>query len=203
MTAEKNIKKNVCVFCSSSDAVNSVYRDAAKELGRLLVANNYGLVYGGGNVGLMGTLADSVKKHDGNGIGVIPQSLKERGLAYERADEMIVTTDMRKRKAVMEKRSDAFICLPGSFGTLEEIMEILTLKQLRYHAFPIVFLNINNFYKPLFDLFEQLYRFRFTRPEYRKLYYITDDCQSALAYIRDYQAEEIPGKWFARDGEKK
>src|SRR5512134_3823260 len=110
--------KTICVYCSSSEALDPSYFQAANELGAQMAQQNCALVYGGGRIGLMGALARAVRDHGGKIIGVIPQSLKEKELAYEACDELIITKDLRDRKAIMETRADAFVALPGGFGTL-------------------------------------------------------------------------------------
>src|SRR5437867_216516 len=135
------VQRAICVFSSSSDAVAPHYVELAQSFGALLARRHMGLVYGAGRVGLMGVLARAVHAHGGRVIGVIPDFLRAQEVAYEEADELIVTRDLRERKAIMESRYDAFVALPGGFGTLEEILEILTLKQLATHAKPVVFLN--------------------------------------------------------------
>src|ERR1041385_8319731 len=122
--------KLLCVYCSSSDRLESKYYDAAAELGREMVARGWGLVYGGGKTGLMGAVARAVKGEGGRVVGVIPEFMKVRELAFDKADELLTVVTMRERKLLMETRADAFLALPGGFGTLEEIMEILTLRQL-------------------------------------------------------------------------
>jgi hypothetical protein len=139
---------SVCVFCSSAGGLDEVYRQAAHDLGVELAERGHRLVYGGGNVGLMGEVARSVHEHGGTVVGVIPQSLVDRELAYEPADELLVTETMRERKAEMDARADAFVALPGGFGTLEELLEVLTLRQLRLHDRPIVLVNVAGYWDP-------------------------------------------------------
>lgn len=178
--------KNICVFCSSSDKIDARYFKTAEELGRTIGQRKGTLIYGGGNVGLMGAVARAVHKSGGRVMGIIPVSLKERELAYKSADELVVTEDMRDRKTLMEKNSDGFVVLPGGFGTIEEFMEILTLKQLRYHNKPLVFLNAHGFYDGLFDFFEKLYRENFAKPERKKLYFVADSVESAFSHLENY-----------------
>ena len=129
--------KNICVYCSSSNLLDDVYYEEARTLGRLMATNGFGLVYGGGNVGLMGVLAKAVHQYNGHVFGVIPHALKNKeGVAYEIADELVITDSMRERKALMYENAHAFIALPGGIGTLEELTETLTLKQLGYHNQP-------------------------------------------------------------------
>ena len=137
-----------CVFCSSAGGLPEAYRQAAHDLGRELAERGHRLVYGGGNVGLMGELARSVHEHGGTVVGVIPQGLVDRELAYDPADELLVTQTLRERKAEMDARADAFVALPGGFGTLEELLEVLTLRQLRLHDRPIVLVNVAGYWDP-------------------------------------------------------
>ncbi|MEO8610458.1 MAG: TIGR00730 family Rossman fold protein [Chloroflexota bacterium] len=190
------MQKTICVFCSSSSAVDEVYFEAARALGRAIAEQGWGLVYGGSDVGLMGAVARAVHLHKGTVVGIIPQTIHARGIAYETADELLITKDLRERKAEMERRADAFIALPGGFGTLEEIVEVLTLKQLQTHAKPILFLNTNGFYDPLMTLFEHYYQQQFAKPDSRALYYVAADVSSAVEYIATYQPPVIQSKWF-------
>jgi hypothetical protein len=188
--------RSVCVFSSSSDAVAPHYLEAASALGSLMAKAGLTLVYGGGKVGLMGAMARSVHAHGGKVIGVIPHYLRRREVAYEEADELIVTQCLRERKAIMEQRADAFVALPGGFGTLEEILEILTLKQLETHGKPVVFLNTNTFFEPLLAMFERLYHERFTKRDYRGHYHIADTPSAVLAHFDGYQPPAKVHKWF-------
>ena len=152
----------VCIYCAASQRVDERYRKLAEQVGARLARSGYELIYGGGDVGLMGALARSVHRHGGRVVGVIPEALQEReGIAYELADAIIVTQTLQERKAVMFTRADAFLVLPGGFGTLEEFMEVLTLRQLGYHHKPIVLLNYEGFFDLLLRFFEQLRRERF------------------------------------------
>ncbi len=189
------MKKNICVFSSSSNDLLPSYFDVAKELGQRIAQNNCKLIYGGSNVGLMGTVAKSVHEFGGKVIGVIPELIRDRGVAYELADELIITKDMRERKAQMDSLADIFIALPGGFGTLEEIIEIITLKQLGYHSKPVIFVNTNDFYKHLVQFFEHMYEERFAKSDYKRLYYITDDLDEVISYIKAYRPEGMPSKW--------
>jgi uncharacterized protein (TIGR00730 family) len=191
------MQRTICVFCSSSNAVDSIFFETATELGALISQRNYDLVYGGAQIGLMGALARAAHQNGGKVIGVIPESLRRvQGIAYEAADELLVTRDLRERKAVMEARSDAFVGLPGGFGTLEEILEILTLKQLGLHTKPIVLVNTNGFYDPLIQLFERIYQERFAKPDYRQLYHVAPDAASVFSYLEVYQPLQLQSKWF-------
>ena len=173
----------VCVFCASSDDVPAVYHDAALDLAGEMAARNMTLVYGGGNNGLMGVLSERLHTMGGNVIGVITRDLRERGFAYEDADEMIVTGDIRQRKAVMERYADGFVCLAGGFGTLEETLEIITLRQLGLLSRPIALMNTNQFFALLLGQFEKMCRERFFSPEYTELFSVTESPAAALDYI--------------------
>ena len=188
--------KNICVYCSSSDAVAPIYLEAARALGAQIAARGDTLIYGGANLGLMGELARTVHAGGGRVVGVIPQALHAHGIAYASADEVIITQDMRERKATMEARADAFIALPGGIGTLEELLEVLTLRQLQAHTKPIVLLNTADYYAPLFALFAHLYRERFAKP-FENLYHVADDVAGIFDYLDAYQPFLAPSKWFA------
>jgi cytokinin riboside 5'-monophosphate phosphoribohydrolase len=188
--------KNICVYCSSSDEVPPVFYDEACRLGQLIGENNYTLVYGGASVGLMGRIADSVHTHGGTVISIMPELFKDRGITYQHADEIIYARDLRERKALMEQRADAFIGLAGGFGTLEEIAEIITLKQLQLHNKPIVFINTKGFYDNLFNFFETIYAERFAKPIFRDLYHCAADADTALSAIREYRPPRLEGKWY-------
>jgi hypothetical protein len=194
--ASPSSRKGICVFCASSDAVEACYFDAAAELGAEITRRNYGLVYGGASVGLMRAVAHAVHAGGGHVVGIIPESIHDMGIAYEAADELVVTRTMGERKAAMHERSEAFVVLPGGFGTLEEFFEVLTLRQLRYHNKPIVLLNVNGFFDPLLALFEHLYSGRFARAEHQSLYHVASTAAEAVAYIASYQPVAHADKWF-------
>ncbi len=181
--------KNVCVYCSSSNRLDGHYFMLARQLGRSLAEGGYRLVYGGGNVGLMGELAREMHTHNGFVYGVIPRALKNReGVAYDIADELIVTESLRERKGMMYDRADAFIALPGGLGTLEELMEVMTLKQLGYHQRPIVIVNAEGFYDPLFLLFEHFKEQQFVRESYVNLFYAAATVEEAMDYLKQESA---------------
>ena len=186
----------ICVYCSSSSAVGEGFNQAARELGRLMAARGHVLVYGGGNVGLMGEIARAVKSSGGYVLGIIPRRFVEFELAFEEADELIVTESMAERKALMEDHAEAFIALPGGFGTLEELSQVITLKQLDYVHGPIVLLNTEGFYHHLLAHFEELFRLHFAKPQYRQLYYVADRPGEAIDHIEQYGAPLLPQKWF-------
>jgi uncharacterized protein (TIGR00730 family) len=187
--------KTICVYCSSSKAVAPIYFEAAAALGRQLAERNDTLIFGGSQVGLMGAVARSAHQHGGRVIGVIPQAIHNEGVTYDIADELIITEDLRARKAVMEARADAFLVLPGGFGTLEELFEILTLKQIRLHVKPVILINIAGFFDPLAALFAHLFANRFAHPDYRRLYHIAPGLPEAFAYLDSYAPAPARRKW--------
>ena len=177
--------QSICIYCSSSNRIAAHYFEIATEVGRLLAEHGYTLVYGGGNVGLMGRMARAVHAHGGRVVGVIPERLKAiEGVAYDVADELIITETMRERKATMFTRADAFLVLPGGFGTLEEFLEVLTLRSLGYHDKPIALVNTDGFYDPLLELFDHFFEEHFARPHTRGLYYVASDPEDALRYLK-------------------
>jgi uncharacterized protein (TIGR00730 family) len=188
--------KLLCVYCSSSDRLDAKYYAAATELGHELVARGWGLVYGGGNTGLMGAVARAVKEKGGNVIGVIPEFMKVRELAFAEADELITVVTMRERKLLMEARADAFVTLPGGWGTLEEIMEILTLRQLDIVQKPCVFLNQDGFYDDLVKLFEKMLAEKFFKPSNMELYRTAATVPDVFAQIEASAGVKAEPKWF-------
>ena len=177
--------RSIGVFCASSDAVDGVFFDAASQLGRLLGQHGWTLVYGGGCIGLMGALARAVHQHGGQVVGVVPDSMNNEAIVYESANELIVTETMRQRKTVMDDRSDAFVALPGGFGTLEELLEVLAHRQLRYHSKPIVIVNTAGFYDPLIALFDHLIDKQFANSRHRSSYEVVDSPAEAMACLSD------------------
>ena len=144
--------KTICVYCGSGFGANPSFVDAAAELGQLMAESGVNLVYGGGNVGLMGTVARSVLAHGGSVTGIIPDFLKSRERMLDDVQETVVVSDMHTRKRLMFERSDAFVALPGGIGTLEELVEQMTWAQLGRHTKPILLLSVDGFWKPLLTL---------------------------------------------------
>ena len=155
--------KSICVYCASGPGTKPVFAEAARGLGRILAENGIKLIYGGGSMGLMGTLATSVLDHGGFVTGVIPDFLVNREHMLERAQERIVTRDMHERKRIMFERADAFVALPGGVGTLEELVEQLTWAQLGRHKKPILIANIDGFWDPLCLLLDHMRKLEFIR----------------------------------------
>jgi uncharacterized protein (TIGR00730 family) len=156
--------KSICVYCASGPGNDPAYIQAATKFGRVLAENGIGLVYGGGSVGLMGALADSVLDHGGQVTGVIPEFLVDREHMLLRVQERIITPDMHARKQTMFERADAFVALPGGIGTLEELVEQMTWAQLGRHKKPILVLNVLQFWEPLCALIDHMKRLAFIRP---------------------------------------
>ncbi len=190
------MSKTICVYSSSSSTLQQSYYDLATALGKAMATSGQTLLFGGGLRGLMGATAQAVHQYHGRVIGVIPEALNLPGVVYEACDELIVTKDLRTRKAVMDQRSDAFIALPGGYGTLEELLEIITLKQLRYHNKPIIILDDNGFYNQLLAQFDTVISESFARPQCKQLYQVTASPQKALNYIQHYQPLVIEEKWL-------
>lgn len=185
----------ICVYCSSSNVVAPIYFDAARELGQQIALRGHTLVYGGSDVGLMGALAHAASDNGGRVIGAIPHFFEDKGLAYTRADELYITRDMRERKAWMEERADAFFALPGGFGTLEELSEMLTARQLQLHTKPMVLLNTQGFYDALVNFFEHIYSEQFAKFS-SEFYYVAPSITQAFDYFDHYEPTVMPTKWL-------
>ncbi len=188
--------KLLCVYCSSSDRLDPKYVTAAEELGHELVARGWGLVYGGGKTGLMGAVARAAKEKGGHVVGVIPEFMKARELAFDAADELVTVVTMRERKLLMETRADAFVTLPGGFGTLEEIMEILTLRQLDVVKKPCVFFNQDGFYDDLIRLFERMLAEKFFKPSNMDLFRVANSVPDIFTQIEVARNVQAESKWF-------
>ena len=169
MAATPNMAKLLCVYCSSSRHLEDKYYKAAEAVGRAMVGNGWGLVYGGGNVGMMGSLAAAVKGAGGHVVGVIPEFMKERELAYTQSDELITVHTMRERKRVMEERASAFLALPGGIGTLEELTELMTLRYINRLDKQVVVFNHGGYYDDLLRFFERMASERFKSAGMRDL----------------------------------
>lgn len=189
------MNKNICVFCSSSDYLADKYYEVAKDLGKAIGTSGHNIVYGGTSVGLMHASAFATKESGGKVIGVIPELIQSKGIASDYADELIITRDMKERKEVIREKSDAFIALPGSFGTLEEIMEVITLKQLGCHSKAIVFVDVDGFYLALKAQFDMQYQEKFANESFRKMYVFVDTVAEALDYINNYTGADQITKW--------
>lgn len=185
---------SVAVYCSSNDHIHTEYFELATALGKALAKRKWRLVYGAASVGLMGAVARGVHAGGGQVYGVIPHALSELEITYKACDELVRVETMRQRKMLMEENADAFIALPGGFGTVEEMVEILVLKQLRYIDRPLVLLNTRNYWTPLVAFFEQMIEQGFAKPTGRQLYKLVDTVEEALTYITNYSPIEEPGR---------
>lgn len=186
---------NVGVFCASADKISDAYYDDALQLGREIAERGWNLVYGGTNCGLMREVADATILNGGKAIGVIPECIRGRGVMAKNISELIVAEDMKERKRIMRERSDAFVALPGGWGTLEEIAEVITLKQLGCHNKPIVFINTNDFYDKFFDFMRDIRGRGFISPAYDHLYRIENSVEEAVLYLENYRPAEIVSKY--------
>lgn len=188
--------RRLCVFCGSRVGAAAIYADQTQRLGALMVARGLELVFGAGHIGLMGTLADAVLQGGGVAIGVIPQALVDRELAHGGLSQLHVVGTMHQRKALMADLSDAFVALPGGFGTADELFEILTWAQLGLHAKPIGLLNTSGFFDGLLAWLDHTVREEFLRPGHRRLLHVADDPELLLDLLA--QARPVPEqpKWI-------
>ena len=180
----------VCVFASSCNYLDETYYEAAKELGTLLAEADMDLVYGGSCLGLMWACAQKVKENGGRITGVMPEKLHEMDVFSDYCDELFLTPCMRSRKAKMDELSDALIALPGGFGTLEELSEMIVQKQLGYNQKAIVVLNTNGFYDKLLDFFEEIINQKFANKKAQNLYFVANTPQEAIDYLKNYSPSD-------------
>ena len=177
------------VYCSSSRQLPAVYTAEAEALGRLIAQRGHTLVYGGGNIGLMGIVARATLTAGGTVTGVILKEFLDKGYGQD-GHEMHVVEDMRARKQRLEELGDAYIVLPGGFGTIEEVSEVLSFRQLGFHAKPIVFVNTNQFFTPLLAFFERAFEEAFIHERFREVYTVVDTPQAALDLIETFPSEQ-------------
>jgi len=189
--------RRVCVFCGSSAGTRGIYRQAAQTVGRQLCERGIELVYGGGRVGLMGILADACLDAGGRVIGVIPQALADREVAHTGLTELRIVGSMHERKALMADLSDAFVSLPGGFGTWEEFFEVLTWAQLGIQRKACGLLNVNGYYDPLLEMADRALSEGFLREGHRELLLADADPERLLARLSNYAAPTID-KWISR-----
>lgn len=183
--------KRVCVFASSCNYLEPSYYVVAEEFGDLLGKAGFDMVYGGSSLGLMWACANKVKENGCQIIGVMPEKLHNMGVNTDECVELFVTPCMRSRKAKMDEISDAVVALPGGFGTLEELSEMIVQKQLGYNNKPIVILNTNGFYNKLIELFEQMIELKFASDNVRKLFFIASTPYEAVEYLKNYIPENV------------
>jgi uncharacterized protein (TIGR00730 family) len=181
----------VVVFCGSSLGFNPVYKQAAIELGNYFVKNNIGLVYGGGKIGMMGVVSDTILDQNGVVIGVIPKLLEKEEVVHAGVEEMIVCKKMSERKVIMSKLVDGYITLPGGFGTLDELFEALTLSQLHIEQKPVGLLNINGFFDAVLLQIDKMVEEGYVKPENKKLLIVAQTVDELMEKMNQYKARSI------------
>lgn len=191
--------KNILIYCGSSAGHNEIYKKTATQVGETLAKQGLSLVYGGGSVGLMGTVADAILANGGEAIGVIPSFMEPWEVQHKGLTECIVTETMHARKQLMAEKSDAVIALPGGWGTLDELFEILTWRQLGLHKMPIGVLNTNGFYDDLLKMLEKMVLEGFLKEANLKFLIVDDNIESLLEKLNNDSYEgELVGKWIGR-----
>jgi uncharacterized protein (TIGR00730 family) len=188
--------RRLCVFCGSQVGKQPIYAENARRLGSLLAQHAIALVYGAGNIGLMGVLADAVLQAEGEVIGVIPKALVEKEVAHAQLTELHVVDTMHQRKALMADRADGFAALPGGYGTADELFEILTWAQLGLHAKPIGLLNVAGYFDPLLGWLERMVQEGFLKPKHFRLLQVADQAEQLLNMLINYHAEQVEDKWI-------
>lgn len=190
--------RRVTVFCGSSSGFDEIYVKQAYMLGQTLAARDIGVVYGGANVGLMGSLAQGVLNNNGKIIGVLPGFLKEKEIAHPNLTELILVESMHERKKKMNELADGIIALPGGFGTLEEFFEMLTWAQLGLHKKPVGILNIGEFYIKLVELMQHMVDTGFLKEINKNMLLVSNDIGELLEKMNSYSAPNV-GKWISKD----
>jgi len=188
--------KSLCVYCASSDRLDPKYYEAAGWVGRGIGERGWTLVYGGGKAGLMGAVARATKAAGGRVVGVIPEFMKARELAYTEADELVSVITMRERKMLMETRADAFLALPGGWGTLEELLEILTLAHLDALAKPVVIFNQDGYYDELIALFDRIIREKFMHETIRRKFAVARTEAEIFPLFENWRHGVSEKQWF-------
>lgn len=190
--------RNVCVYCGSAGNVAEIYRDAATQLGRILVKNGLGLVYGGGRVGLMGLVADAVLHEGGRAYGIIPHHIADREVSHTGLTELHVVETMHERKQMMVDRADAFVILPGGLGTMDEFFEIMTWRQLGLQDKPVVVVNIEGYWTPLLRMIDHLIEEGFAREADRQALLVVDKVEDVIETLSTAPRERVSpkSKWI-------
>ena len=191
----KTMPRLICVYCSSSDRLDDKYYKVAACFGQQLVAHGWGLVYGGGNRGVMGVLGQAVKEAGGYVVGVIPGFMKSRELALDDASELITVATMRERKQLMEERAAGFVTLPGGIGTLEEFTEVMTLRYLNLLHKPVILLNQDGFYDDLLRFFERMTREHFKSPGLHDLFTVAGTVDEVWLHLQDPKPFTADQRW--------
>ena len=192
---KKDNQVNVCVFCASSANIDVRYLEAARELGSLLAQGGWRCVNGGGAVGLMGALTDGALDAGGEVTGVIPKFMVDKGWCYDRLEDVIVTADMHQRKQMMSDMADAVIALPGGVGTLEELLETLTWRQLGLVKKPVIILNTLGYYDPLLSMLQHAIDEGFMKPSHNQLWTVAATPQEAIDRLADDSTVELESKY--------
>ncbi|AFX99062.1 putative lysine decarboxylase family protein [Candidatus Endolissoclinum faulkneri L2] len=185
-----SLSQSICVFCGSSSEVDELYKKAAQEIGCVIGVRGYTLIYGGGRLGLMGIVADATLAAGGKVIGVITKVLQNLQISHARYDKLLVTDSMHERKRLMYDLADAFIILPGGLGTMDETMEVLVWLQLKLLDKPLVMLDINDFWRPMFALIDHTIAAGFTSEENRNLYKAVSTTSEVFDVIGNWSAQE-------------
>ncbi len=188
--------KSICVFCGSSPGSRSEYLEAARDLGAALVQQGINLVYGGGNVGIMGAIAESVFNSGGKVTGVIPRHLAEKEVAYTELSDLRIVDSMHQRKALMEQLSDGFIAMPGGLGTIEEFFEVWTWTQLNMHQKPCGLLNICGYFDQLLNFLDHTVEEQFVQADHRHMIIVEENSHKLIDHFRSYTPKVIDkAKW--------
>jgi uncharacterized protein (TIGR00730 family) len=192
--------RSVCVFCGSRDGTDPGFLRAASELGATIATRGHTLVYGGARVGLMGAVANAALAAGGRVVGVIPKSLVTKEIAHDALNELFLTDTMHERKNRMMELSDAFVTLPGGFGTYDELFEVLTLAQIGYHDKPVGLLDVNQFFDPLVALLRHTIKVEFAAPEHQGLVVVKDDPAELLDAMAAWTPPPLGSRFLDRRG---
>ncbi len=180
MMTKTQLETSICVFCGAQNAVPATHLEAGKAFGKEMAARNWGLVYGGGDCGVMGAVANSVLEHNGWVTGVFPENLRQIEEEHQHLSETLIVEDMHSRKQLMYKRSDSFVIFPGGFGTMDETFEILTWRQIGLHSKPVIIFNHEGYWDHLVKLFDNIIATGFATPDTRQIYEVVDSMDALL-----------------------
>lgn len=184
--------KNVVVFCGANLGKGQVYYDHAYTLGRILASSGIAVIFGGGKVGLMGAVAEGALHHDGRVVGVIPKFLRTKEIAYEDVSQLIEVENMHERKMRMHELSDAIIAMPGGWGTMEELFEMMTWAQLGLHKKPIGILNVNGYYDPFITMMDNMVSEGFLRQDLRDMLLVSNKVEDLIEKMQNYTPPVVP-----------
>ncbi|MCA9911157.1 MAG: TIGR00730 family Rossman fold protein [Anaerolineae bacterium] len=189
------MQQHICVYCGAANGLDTAYVETAREAGKAIAQRGHVLVYGGGNRGLMGEVARATTEYGGRIIGIIPRMLTDVEQTFSEANKLHISDGLRDRKSIMESYASGFLILPGGLGTLDELFEILTQKQLRTLSKPIVLVNTRGYYDPLVHLFEHIHNQGFLNGQYPKFYHVAPDALSGIEYIEQYKPVAIESRF--------